>query len=108
MTKEKRDKIIRALVLYPTKRDACKAAGISERSLYNYMQDDDFMKEYRSVIDEILSDTDTRLREGALLAVNHLISVVTDQNEDVAMRLKADRIILDYMMKKNECDNKYW
>ena len=108
MISEKKLKVIHALVSYPTRGEACKAAGISERTLYNYMQNEEFIKEYHSVIEEILKDTDTRLKEAALCAVNHLISVVQDDNIDEALRLKADRIILEHLAKKTECDNKYW
>ena len=108
MTKEKQKQIIHALISCPTRREACKVAGISERALYNYMKDEEFMKEYKSAIADILSDTDTRLKEAALLAVNHLISVVEDKPVDEVIRLKADRMILEHLTKKIECDSKYW
>lgn len=108
MTKERRRQIIRALIAYPTRREACKALKISERTLYNYMQDAEFMDEYKAVIDEIIKDTDSRLKEAALIAVNHLISVVQDENIDAVTRIKADRVILEHLTKKIECDAKYW
>lgn len=108
MMKEKQKQIIYALITSPTRREACKITGISERTLYNYMQDEEFMKEYRTVIDGITKDTDARLKKAALIAVNHLISVVQDETAEESVRLKADRIILEHLTKKIECDNKYW
>lgn len=108
MTKERQRQIIQALISYPTRREACKALRISERTLYNYLHDKAFMDEYNAVIDEILKDTDAKLKEAALVAVNHLVSVVQDETADEMVRLKADRIILEHLTKKTECDNKYW
>ena len=108
MTKERQRQIIQALISFPTRREACKALGIAERTLYNYMQDEAFINAYKAAIEDILRDTDTRLKEAALCAINHLISVVEDENIDALTRIKADRIILEHMTKKIECDNKYW
>ena len=108
MTKERQRQIINALITYPTRKEASKALNITERTLYNYLQDEEFINEYKAVVDGILKDTDTRLKEAALIAVNHLISVVEDENADDIVKIKADRIILEHITRKIECDNKYW
>ncbi len=104
MDKGKRDKIIAALIIQPTRKTACEAAGISERALYNYMQDQDFMDEYHSVLNGIVTDTVSRMKEAAHKAAEHLISVIEDETVDVSTRLKADRIALEMVTRIAESE----
>ena len=99
MRVDKTEKIILALITEPTRKKACQAAGISERTLYNYMQDADFMDEYHSVLNGIVTDTTSRMKEAAHKAAEHLISVIEDETIDAATRLKADRIVLELVVK---------
>ena len=64
--------------------------GITERTLYNYMHDEVFQKEYQEKIEEIIKDSDAKTKEAGLKAINHLISVIEDQELDAITKIKAD------------------
>ena len=104
MDKGKRDKIIMALITEPTRKRACEAAGISERALYNYMRDGDFLDEYHGILNGIVGDTTSRMKEAAHKAAEHLISVIDNDSIDTATRLKADRIVLEMVTKIAEAE----
>ena len=79
MTDTERKKIISVLISEPSRRQACEKLGISQRSMYNYMHNAEFMKEYQDTVDGIIKDTETRTREAGLIAINHLISVIQNR-----------------------------
>lgn len=72
------------------------------------MHDAEFLREYQETVDGIIKDTDTRIKEAGLLAVNHLISVIQDETVDEVTKIKADRLILEHLSRMKECENKYW
>lgn len=108
MTDTQRKKIISVLISEPTRKEACKRLGITERTLYNYMHDETFQKEYQDKIEELIRDTDAKTKEAGLKAINHLISVIEDQELDAVTKIKADRVILEHLSKMIDCENKYW
>ncbi len=108
MTKEKQYKIVNALITYPTRKEACKSVGISERTLYNYLQDPEFKNTYNSIIDGITKDTEAKIKEAALKAINNLVDIIENEDVDCVTKIKADRVILEHLSKTIECDNKYW
>ncbi len=108
MTDTERKKIISVLISEPSRRQACQKLGISQRTMYNYMHDAEFLREYQETVDGIIKDTDTRIKEAGLLAVNHLISVIQDETVDEVTKIKADRLILEHLSRMKECENKYW
>ena len=108
MTDTQRRKIISVLISSPTRKEACERLGITERTLYNYMHDEVFQKEYQEKIEEIIKDSDAKTKEAGLKAINHLISVIEDQELDAITKIKADRLILEHLAKMIDCENKYW
>lgn len=108
MTDTERKKIISVLISERSRRQACEKLGISQRTMYNYMHDAEFLKEYQDTVDGIIKDTETRTREAGLIAINHLISVIQDEDVDQVTRIKADRVVLEHLSKMIDCDNKYW
>lgn len=108
MTDTERKKIISVLISEPSRRQACEKLGISQRTMYNYMHNEEFLKEYQDTVDGIIKDTETRTREAGLIAINHLISVIQDESVDQVTRIKADRVVLEHLSKIIDYENKYW
>ena len=108
MTEAKRKRIISVLITTPTRSEACKILGITERTLYNYMQDDTFRAEYKEVVSCIINETEAKTKEAGLKAINHLMSVIDNPQVDELTKIKADRLILDHLTKMIECNSKYW
>lgn len=53
-------RVLAALLQHPTVTDAAKASGISERSIFRWLQRKDFMEQYkaaqRAIVDDAISD----------------------------------------------------
>lgn len=108
MTEAKRKNIISVLIAEPTRAQACKRLGITERTLYNYMQDEAFIKEYQSAIDGIVKDTAAKTKEAGLKAINHLTAVIEDASADEVTRIRAAKVILEHLAKMTENESKFW
>jgi len=102
MREDKKKKVMSALVTEPTRKKACEVAGISERTLYNYMNDPDFMYEYQGILNGVVADTTLRMKEAAHKATEHIISVIEDEDVDVQTRLKADKLALEMVIRVAE------
>ena len=103
MDKAKQDKIIMALITEPTKRQACKKAGISETMLYHdYLKNPDFMQAYRQAIREHIEATTRELQSAMLTSAKALKAVVNNPKEKTQDRITSARIILDYGMRLTE------
>lgn len=103
MNKAKQDKIIMALLTEPTKRQACKKAGISETMLYHeYLKNPEFLRAYRRAVKDTIEGA-TRELQGAMLAsARALKAVVNNPGEKTQDRIASARIILDYGMRLTE------
>lgn len=100
MKQEKRKQVIMALITSPTKQKACETLGIDTRTLYNYMQDSEFLKEYHdavnSLVDGVMCDLRVTITNG-ITELNNII-INSDDNET---KLKAIKIAMDYMQTAN-------
>lgn len=108
MTEAKRKKIISVLITTPTRAEACKLLGITERTLYNYMQDESFKAEYNHVLDCVINDTEARITEARLNSINHLVSVIDDPEIDDLIKIKADRLILEHYASMKRIEAAEW
>ena len=93
-TKEKQKQIIIALILEPNKQKACESVGITTRTLYNLMQDADFVQEYNKAVDSIIDDTAQELGLVLKNSIIELNRIITTNKNDV-IRLKAIKIALE-------------
>lgn len=102
MTIEKRDKIIQALLTEQSRDKACKVAGITTRTLRNYMQDADFVKAYREAVSEMLESTTRALQGATYASVKYLESLVLDNTAPISERRQASVKILEIQPKYAE------
>lgn len=56
----KQEQALAALMSYPTRKEAAKAAGINERTLRGYFKDKEFRERYRTMCFEIMEDAALR------------------------------------------------
>lgn len=95
MTDERKKQIICALITEPNKTKACRVLGIDARTLYNYMQDNDFMQEYKSVINKLLDETIIELKTAMKNGATALNDIITSDTETTETKLKAIKIAVD-------------
>lgn len=111
MTKEKKGKMDRkrelamlALLEKPTIAEAAKAVKVGEATLYNWMRDDVFQKDYRQLKQKIVGHAVTRLQKASSLAVDALVEIVQDKDKPSSVRVMSARSILDFSNKGVEIE----
>ena len=101
MTKNQ-ERALAALVSYPTMKAAAAAAGIDYRTIRRYMQDPDFIVEYRRITAELLSDARLRAQQALSPALETLSKICTDENAKNMDRIAAARSILEWTIRLTE------
>ncbi len=96
----KTEAAIVALLAHPTMPEAAKAAGVSETTLWRWLQRDDFRKKYREAQDKVFEGALGSLQGASTEAVACLRRNLASGNPSV--QVQAARIILDYTIKARE------
>ncbi|MBP0726776.1 hypothetical protein J5Y03_16580 [Bacillus sp. RG28] len=100
----KQEKAIIALINEPTITRAARAAGIGETTLYRWLQEEGFNKEYRSVRKQALSQTIARLQTGTTKAAETLEEVMDDKEASSSSRVTASKTVLEMAFKAYELE----
>lgn len=96
------EKILSALIATKTIGAAAVAAGVSERTIYSRLADDDFRAEYEAR-QRCTLDHACKALQGALTdAVCVLTSIMEDASASPGSRITAARSVLDYGYKFTE------
>ena len=96
----KSEAAILALLAHPTIPEAAKAAGVSETTLWRWLQRDDFQKRYRESQEKVFDNALGALQCATTEAVNCLRRNLNCKNP--ATQVQAARTILDYTLKARE------
>lgn len=99
---ERKEKALASLLTSRTRREAAKAAGISERTLYKYLLEPDFRDAYQATISGIVADVTRQIQNALSPAVDALLEVVTDTEAGAMARITAARTILDFGLRFTE------
>jgi hypothetical protein len=93
----RQERALRALLAYPTIREASRAVGIPERTLYRWAG----QREFRAVLEQAETDplaVDRARREYlADDALGVLHEVMSDQTSPAAARIEAARVFLQFL-----------
>lgn len=95
----KQNKAITALLTNPTKQEAATAAGISPATLRRYLADEEFQREYRKALAELVNEAATQARQSLSPALRCLRDIVEDSEESTSARIQASRALLEYGMQ---------
>lgn len=96
------EKILSALIATKTISAAAAAAGVSERTVYSRLADDDFRAEYERRQSMTLDAACKALQEAMTDAVNVFTSIMRDADKSQAARISAARSVFDYGVKLTE------
>lgn len=101
----KQEQALAALMTHSTRKEAAKAAGISERTLRGYFQDAEFRKQYRAQCFEIMEDAALQSKRLLQKALAVYEEVMDDAEEKNAVRVQAADRASEYAMRLNEQAN---
>lgn len=103
------EKIISALLANGTQKEAAKACGISERTLYDRMADGEFEARYRAAKADLVRQAVTTINGQIQAAILTVAEIMSDENNNAAVRLQAAQTILNNAGKFNDrlavCEN---
>ena len=100
----KQERALQALISHPTIKDAALAAGISETTLWRYMQDEAFSKRIREARREAVGHAVARLQQASSEAVAVLRELMMKEEAPASARISAARTILDYAIRAAEME----
>jgi phage terminase small subunit len=86
----KQRKAIAAILTWPTKEAAAKAAGISERQLFRWLDEPEFRAELKRAENELIQAAGTRLTAGLTLALDTLAELVKGAQSESVKRAAAN------------------
>lgn len=86
--------VIAALITHGTQREAAAALGISERTLFDRMQDGEFKAQYKSVKADILRAAAFNMNSKLNEAVNVIADIMNDKDAPPSTRLQAAQTII--------------
>ena len=97
MSKEQsRDKALTALLDSTTLTEAAEKAGISRKTLYNYLRTDlDFARAYRDAREQLTIEHLEAIEAERQRAKQVIAEIMDDTTQPSAVRLKAAQIILN-------------
>lgn len=89
------EKIIAALLQHGTVKDAAAAAGTTPRTIYDRMNDREFRAEYMEAKNDIIRKAVFTINEKLSAAIDTVADIMTDKDNNPAIRLQAAQTILN-------------
>ena len=86
---------LQALMVCSTKAEAAKQAGIAERTLRSYFQDEEFVKEYDRLFGDLMDEVTRELQKSLPLAIRTLRAVCEDPEASWPAKSAAAHRLLD-------------
>lgn len=91
--------IIAALLQSGSVREAAKKTGVTERTIYNKLHDDDFRKLYTDAKADILRQAVLSINRKLYEAIEAVTDIMTDKGNNAAVRLQAAQTIINNAAK---------
>ena len=89
------EQIITALLSNGTIKAAAAAVGISERSIYDRMNEGEFIALYKSAKADLIRGAVVNLNEKIQAAIDTVNDIMNDNSNNAAIRLQAAQTILN-------------
>lgn len=100
----KQELALRAVISHPTLKEAALAAGVSETTLWRYMQDESFSRRLREARRDAVNHAVIRLQRASSDAVTVLHDLMMKADAPASARITAARTVLDYSIRAIEID----
>ena len=89
------EEIIAALLQHGTVKDAAAAAGTTPRTIYDRMNNREFRAEYMEAKNDIIRKAVFTINEKLSAAIDTVADIMTDKDNNPAIRLQAAQTILN-------------
>ena len=89
------EQIVAAVLANGTLRAAAAAVGISERTLYDRMNEGEFQARYRAAKADLIRAAVFNINNQLQAAINTVVEVMQDDKNNAAVRLQAAQTILN-------------
>jgi hypothetical protein len=99
------ERAIAALLTCPSVPEAAQKAKVAERSLYRWLNRDDFQAAYRKERRKVVNHAVTTIQAGMSEAVQTLRNVMEDSESPASSKVSAARAILDFGLKSAELED---
>lgn len=100
----KQEAAVIALLTEPTVGKAAERVGISESTLYRWMQDENFQRLYREAKRNAMDQAISKLQQTSTLAVETLANVMKDKRAPAMARVMAAKTVLELSLKATEIE----
>jgi predicted DNA-binding transcriptional regulator AlpA len=95
---------IAALLEMPTTAAAAKVAGISEPTLWRWLQQPEFQEQYRNAKRRVVEQAITSVQKATGEAVSTLREIMNDKEAPTSSRVSAAKTILETAIKTVEIE----
>ena len=102
---ERQLRALAALLTEPNQEEAAKKAGVSSRTIRNYLTDPEFSGAYRAAHEQLVTDATQQIQRGLSSAVNTLREISEDPNAGKTARVSAARALLEHGLRYTEAVN---
>jgi hypothetical protein len=99
------ERAILALLEHTTIEKAAAAIGISDVTLWRWLQQEEFQARLRLARRQAYSQSVARLQQASSAAVGTLLRVMTDQTAPAASRVRAADSVLDHAANATDVDD---
>lgn len=84
--------------------EAARAAGVSKRTLYRYLQEPEFQDAYREVKGAAVSQSMARLQYASSAATSTLLKLMVDPSTPASVKARVADSILNHAVKATEME----
>lgn len=101
------ERALAALLSCPTQEAAAAKAGISSRTLRNYLKDPEFAETYRKASSQLITTATLQIQRGLAPAIGTLREIAEDREASTSARIQAARGLLEYGIRLSELGDIY-
>jgi hypothetical protein len=98
------DRIILALLEHSSLEKAAAALGMSQVTVWRWMQKPEFQEAYRTARREAFSRSLARLQQSSAAAASTLVRIMLDQSAPAASRVRAADCVLGHAARRFELE----
>ena len=89
------EEIIAAILQHGTIKEAAQAAGVAPRTVYDRMEDREFRALYMAAKNDIIRKAVFSINEKLSQAIDAVVDIMTDKDNNPAVRLQAAQTIIN-------------
>jgi hypothetical protein len=101
----KKEQAIAALLSQPSIGGAAKKAGIGEKTLFRWLQLDEFKRTYKTARRQVIDQTIAQIQSVMSKEVQTLLNVMSDSAAPASSKVSAARALLDIGFKVVEIED---